>query len=145
MQEGTNLYMVATYLSYLALSLGVTVWVARKLFKNGQVFLVDAFLGKERLADSVNQLLVVGFYLINVGFVALALKDHETIHTVQGAIERVASKMGLVLLVLGGMHFFNLLVFSRIRRRGQQHNEPPPILPREFIPNAVAPVVARSA
>ena len=142
----TNLTMVGMYCAYLVLSLGVTVWVARTLFKNGQVFLVEAFLGKEKLADSVNHLLVVGFYLINVGFVALALKEGVAVSTLHGAMERLASKMGMVLLILGGMHFFNLYVFSRIRRRGQLQNEPPPLLPREFVNVAGHPgAAARSA
>ena len=66
--------IVITYLTYLALSIGLTVWVAQTLHKNGRVFLVDVFHGNEALADSVNHLLVVGFYLINLGYVTLALR-----------------------------------------------------------------------
>src|SRR6476646_6435743 len=62
------------YITYMVASVGLTVWVAHTLHKNGRIFLVDSFLGNEALADSVNRLLVVGFYLINVGFVTLALK-----------------------------------------------------------------------
>src|SRR5689334_7719657 len=65
---------VLTYLFYLGISVAMTVWVARTLHKNGRIFLVESFLGKEPLADSVNHLLVVGFYLINTGFVTLALR-----------------------------------------------------------------------
>ena len=64
---------LATYTAYVLISVGLTVWVARTLFTNGRVFLVDVF-GNEELADSVNHLLVVGFYLVNFGFVSLALK-----------------------------------------------------------------------
>src|SRR6266851_693191 len=67
------MYVIGCYISYLAISLAVTVWVAHTLHKNGRIFLVDAFHGNEALADSVNHLLVVGFYLINLGYVALAL------------------------------------------------------------------------
>src|SRR6202012_1423895 len=63
-----------TYIAYLTLSILLTVWVAATLHKNGRLFLVDSFLGNVPLADSVNHLLVVGFYLINIGFVTLALK-----------------------------------------------------------------------
>src|SRR5690349_14833526 len=63
-----------SYLAYLAISIALTVWVARTLHKNGRIFLVETFLGNEALADSVNHLLVVGFYLVNIGFVTLALK-----------------------------------------------------------------------
>src|SRR5690242_6369257 len=108
---------VWTYLAYLAISIALTVWVARTLHKNGRVFLVDSFLGNEPLADSVNHLLVVGFYLVNIGFVSLALKHGDKAADAQSALEILSTKVGLVLLVLGAMHFFNLYVFARLRRR----------------------------
>jgi hypothetical protein len=105
-----------TYLIYLAISAAVTIWVARTLHHRGRPFLVKNFHGEEILADSVNHLLVVGFYLINFGYVTLALKYGDKPHDVQGAIEFLATKVGLVLIILGAMHFLNLLVFSRIGR-----------------------------
>jgi hypothetical protein len=65
----------------------------------------------------VNHLLVVGFYLINIGFVSLALKYGEPARSVKEAIEYLSWKVGIVALVLGGMHFFNLLIFSKMRNR----------------------------
>ena len=59
--------ITVTYLSYLAISISLTIWVAQTLHKNGRVFLIDVLQGNESLADSVNHLLVVGFYLINLG------------------------------------------------------------------------------
>jgi hypothetical protein len=120
---------VWTYLFYLAISIALTVWVARTLHKNGRIFLVDSFLGNEPLADSVNHLLVVGFYLVNVGFVSLALKYGDKAVDAQTGLEILSSKVGLVLVVLGAMHFFNLYVFSKLRRRALlQRSSPPPIL-----------------
>ena len=109
--------IVVTYLSYVCLSVMLTVWVAQTLHKNGRIFLVDVFHGNEALADSVNHLLVVGFYLINFGYVTLALKIGWAVADARASIEALSWKIGLVLLVLGAMHFFNLLVFSRIRQR----------------------------
>jgi hypothetical protein len=113
------MYVIGCYISYLVISLAVTVGVAHTLHKNGRIFLVDAFHGNEALADSVNHLLVVGFYLINLGYVALALKATENLDSLRQAIELVSDKIGVVLLVLGGMHFFNLFVFSRMRKRAR--------------------------
>lgn len=109
--------MVYTYAAYLVISVALTAWVARTLFKNGRIFLVESFGGNETLADSVNHLLVVGFYLINIGYVSLALRFGGQASTVQEAIEYLSTKVGIVLVVLGVMHFFNLLIFSRMRRR----------------------------
>jgi hypothetical protein len=105
------------YLSYLALSLVITVWVARTLHSNGRLFLVDAFHGQEALADSVNKLLVVGFYLVNLGWIVGTLRTTEQLDTPQLALEHLDDKIGTVLFVLGLMHFFNLYLFNRFRRR----------------------------
>jgi hypothetical protein len=121
--------MVWTYAVYLLLSVALTVWVGRTLHKNGRLFLVDALKGNEKLADSLNHLLLVGFYLVNIGFVSLALKYGGRATEVQGAIEYLSTKMGVVLLVLGGMHFFNLLVLSKVRRHGLRKPEVLEVLP----------------
>ena len=124
---------IYAHLTYLAASIGVTIWVAQTLHKNGQIFLVDSFNGNEKLAESVNHLLVVGFYLINVGYVALALKYGKKPTDAVEAIEFFSTKIGVVLLVLGAMHFLNMYVFTRMRRRAMLRLEPPPVQPQAFI------------
>ncbi len=119
------MYIVFCYAAYLVISLSVTVWVARTLHRNGRTFLVDAFNGNQELADSVNHLLVVGFYLVNLGYVALAMRTGDPVPTVRSAIELVCDKLGIVLMVLGVMHFFNLYVFTRLRKRGMADMRPP--------------------
>jgi len=137
-----NDIIVVTYLTYVVLSVTLTIWVARTLYRRGAIFLVDAFHGNRELADSVNHLLVVGFYLINIGFVSLALKTSEVISTSRAAIELLSDKMGMVLLILGGMHFFNLYVFSRIRRSARVPR--PPITPVPPVsPDAMLKMAAR--
>ena len=103
-------YVVCTYALYLAISIALTVWVARTLHKNGRLFLVDAFHGNEALADSINHLLVVGFYLMNVGYVSLALKYGDKASNLQELLEVLSTKIGAVLLILGAMHFFNMMM-----------------------------------
>lgn len=117
-----------TYLIYLGVSIALTVWVAHTLSRNGRLFLVEVF-GREDLADSVNHLLVVGFYLINLGYIALALKLGYDVASARESIEALSIKVGLVLLVLGAMHFFNLYLFSRMRSRARLRTAPPPLEP----------------
>src|ERR1051325_6386330 len=95
----TSATVLWSYGVYLAISVAVTVWVARTLHKNGRVFLVDAFHGNQPLADSVNHLLVVGFYLINIGFVSLALKFGIRPTDGPDAMEILSAKIGRVLQI----------------------------------------------
>ncbi|MGC0419007.1 hypothetical protein [Embleya sp. AB8] len=109
---------VVTYAIYLLVSIGLTVWVARTLSRNGQVFLHDVLHGRDDLAAAVNHLLVVGFYLVNLGFVALYLRIGDAVEDTRGSVEALSVKLGTVLLVLGVLHLLNVYVLSRIRQRG---------------------------
>ena len=116
-----------TYSLYLAIAIPVTIWVARTLHKNGRVFLVDCFKGNAEMADSVNHLLVVGFYLVNIGFVSLFLRLDSKVQEITGIFEALSGKLGIVLLVLGAMHFMNLFIFSKMREKPGKI--PPPMTP----------------
>jgi hypothetical protein len=107
--------MVWTYLVYIAASVAATIWVGGSLHRNGRVFLVANFHAQEQLADSVNHLLLVGFYLINIGFVCLALRYGDKPTEIVGAIEFLSTKIGLVIVLLGVMHFFNMRMLVRFR------------------------------
>jgi len=113
-------YIILTYAIYMPLTILLTVWVAKTLFTNGRVFLVDIFHGNEILADSVNKLLVVGFYLINIGYAVYTLQIFGEINSAQVVIEKLSIKIGAIILILGGMHFFNLFVFFKLRRRAKE-------------------------
>ncbi len=115
------------YIAYFLVSLGMTIWVARTLHKNGRLFLIEAFSGNQELADSVNHLLLVGFYLVNLGFILLFLRVGAKPADVVEGVEYISTKLGIVILVLGGMHFFNMFNFSRMRKKGLTPR-PPPIL-----------------
>ncbi|MCC8410713.1 hypothetical protein LJ707_17355 [Mucilaginibacter sp. UR6-1] len=113
-------YFILTYACYLAVSIAVTIWVARVLFNNGRIFLVDIFYGNTELADSVNKLLVVGFYLVNIGYMVLALKETGNISSTQVVVEVLSYKIGRIILILGGMHFINLGIFFKLRNKANR-------------------------
>jgi hypothetical protein len=118
MEHAMN-YTVATYVAYLLTAVPITIWVASTLSTNGRVFLHDVFHGEDGLADAVNRLLVVGFYLVNLGFVMLYLRGGGEVADLTGLLETLSVKIGVVMLVLGVIHFINVMVFSSMRRKGR--------------------------
>ncbi len=112
-----NNYIIPTYVTYLVVTIALTIWVAKTLFKNGKVFLIDIFHGNRELADSVNNLLLVGFYLVNIGYAVYTLQVHSSIVNPQEMIEMLSVKVGFIILLLGAMHFFNLFVFFKLRKK----------------------------
>ncbi|MGJ4858385.1 hypothetical protein ACN6KF_004382 [Labrys sp. La1] len=105
------------YALYLVIAIGITIWVARTLSRSGLVFLTQCFGQNESLARSTNHLLIVGFYLVNIGFITLSLSLGEEPTTVTGAIRFLSGKVGLAVLVLGAMHFFNMGAIAQFGRK----------------------------
>lgn len=105
------------YALYLAISIGMTIWVAHTLSTNGEVFLVQCFGHNAELARSTNHLLVVGFYLVNIGFITLTLSNGTEPQTWPEMIRFLSGKVGLAVIVLGGMHFFNMHAIAKFGRK----------------------------
>jgi hypothetical protein len=123
------------YLLYLVITIPLTVWVARALHRYGQVFLNDVFNGEVNLAHAVNQLLVTGFYLLNIGYVALFMTSHATIDSNRRLMEVLSTKVGGVALVVGVLHFANVWAFNAFRRRALLRARAlPPVAPNAYTP-----------
>jgi hypothetical protein len=127
-------HKVWMYLAYLVVSVALTIWVATTLSRNGLVFLEDVF-NDNRLARAVNQLLVMGFYLLNLGFVAVAMRSGARVPDAARALETLSYKIGFVLLVLGVLHVCNVFFLGRYRRgRMRQQQGMPPLPPAGRLP-----------
>lgn len=116
---------VLTYLIYLPVVIGLTLYVARTLFRNGRVFMLDIFKGKADIADATNKLFEVGFYLINIGFALRIMQvngfwGNDAYDTTQEMVEVLAGKIGGFAIYLGIMLFLNLFLFFRGRRKARQ-------------------------
>lgn len=120
-------HTIITYIAYLAVTIPLTIWVAKTLHKNGRIFLLNNLDQNEALTDSVNHLLVVGFYLVNLGFVTLYLKLDRQVVNLNGVFEALSTKLGTVMLILGLMHFFNIWLFTRLGKKNT--TQTPPKLP----------------
>jgi hypothetical protein len=109
--------LAIVYLPYAIIAVTLTIWLARALSRHGKVFLHDVFPGRRELADAINQLLVIGFYLVNLGWALLLLQAGDARATdLAGAIELLTTRLGVLLLLLGLAHLTNLYVFHRVRR-----------------------------
>lgn len=119
-------YLFEVYVAYTLVAVSLTIWLARTLARNGAVFLSGVFPDEPKMADAVNQLLTVGFYLLNLGYAFYMLKAEGAANSFE-AMEVLAEKLGFLLLSLGVIHFGNLLLFQRIRHRARLHLLPPPM------------------
>lgn len=114
-------FTVIAYTVYLPVAIGLTLFVARTLFKNGKIFMLDIFNGREEIAFATNRLFEVGFYLLNIGFALLILKIAQFLPDAQATIEVVSYKIGGFAIYLGLMLFFNLYLFFRGKKKSAEN------------------------
>lgn len=126
-------FLPHVYGAYAVVMVGLTVWLARTLGRSGAVYLVDVFPERPDLAAAVNRLLVVGFYLVNLGYGCMMLSGGAA-SDLREAIETLSGKLGQLLVSLAVMHFVNMIVFHRIRRRAALRTLPPPLAPHAYVP-----------
>ena len=124
-------WTLTSHVVYLAVALPLTVWVARTLFDNGTTFLTEVLEQRATLAAAVNRLLVAGFYLVTIGFVLLFLRAGGRVDGVTDLVETLSVKLGVVMLVLGLVHFANVLAFNSVRRRRAPAVAAGPIAPTD--------------
>lgn len=110
---------VLAYSIYLLVTTLLTVIVGRTLFRNGRVFLRDIFHGNLELAEAVDRLLLVGYYLVNIGYAVFSMVITREILNQRELMEILSLKVGTIILILGAMHFFNMFVFFKLRKREQ--------------------------
>jgi hypothetical protein len=146
--------VVVTYVAYLAISVTLTVFVGSALSRSGRVFLRDVFGDQTGPADAASRLIVVGFYLLTLGFITLTMRMSGEIGSVRQAIQVLSVKIGEVLLVLGALYLANIGFLARLRRRTQaqafQRVPPAPErpghgLPQPRLPETVPPLPAATA
>ena len=119
-----NSKIIIGYLIYLPIVITLTVFVSKSLFKNGRLFMIDIFKGKEDIALATNKLFEIGFYLINIGFALYIMKLYfystTTELSYQYLMEMLSKKIGGFTIYLGLMLFLNLFLFFRGRRKSKE-------------------------
>jgi energy-converting hydrogenase Eha subunit E len=133
-------YRLIDYVTYIVTSAFLTIWVGDTLYRNGRPFLVSVFK-EDGLADSVNRLLVVGFYLVNFGAAAILINTGGAPDNVADMLKQTVTRIGVVLLILGFMHFNNLMILRAIRRKDRpmpplNYNPYQPVQPAQPAPGA---------
>lgn len=128
---------IVVYGVYVVIAAALTAWLARTLFRSGVAFLHDVFGDRKELADAVNRLLVVGFYMLNLGYALYILRAARGLDAFE-AVQFLVNRLAILLVTLAGMHFLNVLVFWRIRARREQRQLPAPVAPQVFMPPAPA-------
>jgi hypothetical protein len=114
-----NTYNIIGYLIYLPVSFYITLYIGKVLYREGVLFLIDSFQGNVELAAICNRFLLIGYYLLNLGYVAVSINFWNKIQSVTQLVEELGLRVGAIATGLAIIHFFNLVIFSLFHKQIQ--------------------------
>lgn len=110
------MYTVLAYISYLIISVFITVKVGRLCHQHGYLHLLNVLQHDTQTAHVTNNILLVAYYLVNIGYVVLALSQWPPINNPIQLIETTAWFSGVIISFLGLMHYVNIWTVALIAR-----------------------------
>jgi hypothetical protein len=109
-QNALNMNIAASII-YILVTGYITVYVGQVLFKNGRHFILRMLM-EEELTDSVNRILLTGYYLVNLGYVSIMLTMRAPVESLQDLVTSLSTSIGRIMLTLAVMHYFNIAVIT---------------------------------
>lgn len=101
-------YNVGAYIIYLILMILIIGYVGRYFYINGRVFILSLLKGNESLTDFINRLLLIAYYLFNIGYAFLKLKQWQKITSLEALLSSLAANVGMLVLILALTHYLNM-------------------------------------
>ena len=111
-----------TYIIYLLITYIITVHVGLRFYRNGKVFILSLLEGDERLTNFINRVLLTGYYLLNLGYVALSINCWKTIYSWEQVFVSIGIMTGKIMVMLAVMHYFNMAAILFISRKHHAAN-----------------------
>ena len=102
-------YNVVAYMIYIAAMIFIIVYVGRYFYRNGRIFILSLLKGNVPLTDYINKLLLVAYYLFNIGYAFIQLKSWQKITSMEAMFSSLSVNMGVLILILAVTHYGNML------------------------------------
>jgi hypothetical protein len=113
-------YQIIAYIIFLGLISFITFKVGWIFYKNGEVYLKMLFPKDQHLIQPINRLMLIGYYLLNIGYAAVSLHFWEPVVNLLDVFSAVSTYSAIIILFLAIMHYFNMfwmLIYAKHRNR----------------------------
>jgi hypothetical protein len=117
-------YNISAYIVFIILVVFIIVYVGRYFYTNGRVFIISLLDGNVSLADQVNKVLLVGYYLVNTGYAFLKLQRWQRISTVEAWLSSLTLNIGTLVLILAFLHYMNMYAIYYLSKSNSINHKP---------------------
>ena len=114
-------YNTIGYLIYLPITVFITVYVGKQLHKYGFAYVKTVFSDLS-IATAINNMLLAGYYLVNIGYAIIGLKSWRQIQSIPQLIGDISNHIAHIVLILALLHYFNIMALAVIRAYNKRVN-----------------------
>ena len=105
-------YNIVTYSIYLPIIAFIMVKIGWLFYNHGEVFLLNIFEENTALVKSINNLLLIGYYLVNLGYAVFSLAYWETVESVIQIFNTLGEHLGTIIIALALLHYNNVFLLN---------------------------------
>lgn len=109
-------FNVIGYSIYIGVIIYITVFIGKKFYDSGSVFLHEILID-HRICEAVNNILLVAYYLLNIGNAIIMIRTWPQIESAGQLIEVSSINIGQIILLLAGIHYVNIALLLMGRKR----------------------------
>ena len=106
-------FNIIGYAVYLLITILIIGRVGRICYQNGNIYVAQLIPDHMELCHKINQILLLGYYLMNIGYCAMTLISWEKITTFNQLIEVIAYKSAIIIGTIALMHYLNIYILTR--------------------------------
>ncbi|MBQ4803417.1 hypothetical protein J8L88_11205 [Aquimarina sp. MMG015] len=107
-----NLNLV-TYSIYILITVFIIIKVGLVCYRNGNIFVTHLVPNDMDFCLRVNNILLLGYYLINIGYTVITLSDWTTVNSISQLIESLSRNTAIIICILAILHYFNLFWITK--------------------------------
>ncbi|AXG67951.1 hypothetical protein KORDIASMS9_00133 [Kordia sp. SMS9] len=115
-------FNIISYILYIPIIFFITIKVGWILYKSGEVFLCSIFQNDIEMTQNLNKLLLIGYYLINLGAATITITFWDTVENLPEMINTLSKILGSTIVLLALLHYNNIFWITFLNRKKQPIN-----------------------
>ncbi|VXA95633.1 conserved membrane hypothetical protein [Flavobacterium sp. 9AF] len=105
------------YLIYFSTTFLIIIKVGKICYDNGNIYVSQLIPNHQELCHKINKMLLIGYYLTNIGYCARTIISWQKIETLKNLIEIIASKSAIIIISIAIMHYINIFLLTKYIRK----------------------------
>jgi hypothetical protein len=113
-------YNILSYLIYGCITIYIIYWVGKLFHRNGRIYILRLFHQNEAVTDTTNNILLIAYYLFNIGYAVAQFSFWEKVSDVETMIATISAKTGVLVTILAVTHYCNLYLIYFLSKKNHQ-------------------------